>query len=242
MKLFEDFSKKVKNREGRFYSGIKDIALHILNFRLPLFWPVSLLYKALYFTHIFIRETIIIILKIFYFEPMFRSICGRVGRNLRLNKLPYVVGDGIIGVGNDAYISGRISVGFNDKFAEKPQLIIGDNVFIGHLCSFSIAKRIEIGNHCYISSSVKLFDNDGHPLCPLERKEGKAVNIEDVKQIKLCDNVWIGVSSIILKGVTIGENSIVAAGSVVTKDVPADCIVAGNPASVVKCLGQNSGK
>jgi len=52
--------------------------------------------------------------------------------------------------------------------------------------------------------------------------------------VKICDNVWIGMNAVILKGVTIGENSVVAAGSVVTKSVEPNTIVAGNPAQVVK--------
>ena len=60
-----------------------------------------------------------------------------------------------------------------------------------------------------------------------------APNLE-TRPVKIADNVWIGMNAIILKGVTIGENSVVAAGAVVTKSVPANTVVAGNPAVVVK--------
>ena len=58
--------------------------------------------------------------------------------------------------------------------------------------------------------------------------------------VKICDNVWIGMNAIILKGVTIGENSVVAAGAVVTKSVPANVVVAGNPAVVIKKLSDEA--
>ncbi len=240
MRIYEDFSKKVKNRENGFYSSVKDAALFIYNFHIPLFWPVTLFYKALYLSHIFIRETVILILKILYFEPMFRSRCVRAGKNLRMSKLPYIVGDGLIEIGMNANLSGRISIGFNNRMGEPPRLVIGDNVFIGHLSSFGIARRIEIGKNCYISSSVRIFDNDGHPVKAAERKAGRPVSIEDVKPVKLCDNVWIGTDSIILKGVTIGENAVVGAGSVVVKDVPANSVVAGNPAGIIKVLNTDA--
>ncbi|MFD0830617.1 acyltransferase [Mucilaginibacter boryungensis] len=67
---------------------------------------------------------------------------------------------------------------------------------------------------------------------------GKNWDVVKTKPIKICSDAWIGMNCIILKGVTIGEGAIVAAGSVVTKDVPAWTVVAGNPAKVVKTLTQ----
>ena len=80
-----------------------------------------------------------------------------------------------------------------------------------------------------IARGVKIYDTDYHKI--LDR-DGNVLN-ED-KDIIINNHVWIGVNAIILKGVTIGEGSIVAAGAVVTKDVPAGCLVAGNPAKVIR--------
>jgi acetyltransferase-like isoleucine patch superfamily enzyme len=71
----------------------------------------------------------------------------------------------------------------------------------------------------------------GHPLDPSERRRGVVH-----QPITLKKNVWIGTAATILAGVTVGENSVVAAGAVVTKDVPPNCLVAGVPARVVKNL------
>jgi len=106
-------------------------------------------------------------------------------------------------------------------------------------------ERIEIGSSCLISWNVGMADSDFHPLDPAQRlidAQALAPYYKDrpprpklkTAPVIISDNVWIGMSATILKGVTIGENSVVAAGSVVTKPVPANVVVAGNPAVIVK--------
>jgi acetyltransferase-like isoleucine patch superfamily enzyme len=104
---------------------------------------------------------------------------------------------------------------------------------------------VEIGSHCLISWGVGIADSDFHPLEPAQRlidSQALAPFFKDrpprpklkTAPVKIGDNVWIGMNAVILKGVTIGENSVVAAGAVVTKSFPANTIVAGNPAVAVK--------
>jgi acetyltransferase-like isoleucine patch superfamily enzyme len=106
-------------------------------------------------------------------------------------------------------------------------------------------ERIEIGSHCLVSWNVGIADSDFHPLEPAQRlvdAEALAPFFKDrpprpklhTAPVLIADNVWIGMNATILKGVSIGENSVVAAGSVVTKSVPPNSVVAGNPAVVVK--------
>jgi acetyltransferase-like isoleucine patch superfamily enzyme len=106
-------------------------------------------------------------------------------------------------------------------------------------------ERIEIGAHCLISWNVGIADSDFHPLEPAQRlidahalapfyKDRPPRPKLETRPVKIADNVWIGMNAIILKGVTIGENSVVAAGAVVVKSVPPNTVVAGNPAVVVK--------
>lgn len=107
-------------------------------------------------------------------------------------------------------------------------------------------EEIIIGNYCLISWNVGIADSDFHPLDPISRKRdcmglnpytsmGPRPKIP-TKPVKVGDNVWIGMNAIVLKGVTIGENSVVGAGAVITRDVPPNVIVAGNPAKVVRQL------
>lgn len=104
---------------------------------------------------------------------------------------------------------------------------IGKNIFINHACSFLDLGGITIEDNVLIGPKVNLI-SENHPIDPTQRKSliGKPILIKK--------NAWIGAAATILPGITVGENSIVAAGAIVTKDVPDNCIVAGNPARIMK--------
>lgn len=104
---------------------------------------------------------------------------------------------------------------------------IGKNVFINFNCTLLDLGGITIDDGVLIAPNVSLL-TEGHPIAPEKRHE------LNVAPIHIKENAWIGANAIVLKGLTIGKNSIVAAGSVVQRDVPDNCIVAGNPAKVVK--------
>ncbi len=91
---------------------------------------------------------------------------------------------------------------------------------------------VTIGNHVKIGACVLITDTDAHPLDYMSRR----ATSEGTKSapIVIEDDAWVGAHSIILKGVTIGARSIVGAGSVVTKSIPADCVAAGNPCRVIR--------
>jgi acetyltransferase-like isoleucine patch superfamily enzyme len=137
-------------------------------------------------------------------------------------------------------------------------LKIGNGCIIGSDFRLYCKDNIELGNRVLISWNVFITDYDGHPIDPDERftqmlymDHAFFPNVEREKvpdeiahykpsyltsPVVIGDNVWIGANVIILKGVHIGSGSVVAAGAVVTKDVPARCVVAGNPAKIVKEL------
>ncbi|WP_323702997.1 sugar O-acetyltransferase [Mammaliicoccus sp. Dog046] len=106
---------------------------------------------------------------------------------------------------------------------------IGDYFFANMDCIFLDVNEINIGHHVMFGPRVCLY-TAGHPTDPTIRNEllefGLPITIED--------NVWVGGNAVILPGVTIGKNAIVASGAVVTKDVPPNTIVGGNPAKVIK--------
>ncbi|MEZ5070402.1 MAG: DapH/DapD/GlmU-related protein [Bacteroidales bacterium] len=106
---------------------------------------------------------------------------------------------------------------------------IGRNVFINHGCSFLDLGGITIEDHVLIGPGVHIA-SEGHPLDPLKRQ------ILDVAPVRIKQNVWIGAQATILAGVTVGENAVVAAGAVVTKDVPDNAVVAGVPARIVRSV------
>jgi acetyltransferase-like isoleucine patch superfamily enzyme len=94
------------------------------------------------------------------------------------------------------------------------------------------AERIEIGNRVLIGTNVTIVDTDFHPLSWQERQQD--INRGKYRPVIIEDDVFIGMNSLILKGVRVGRGSVIGAGSVVTKDVPENVVVAGNPAQVVR--------
>lgn len=104
---------------------------------------------------------------------------------------------------------------------------LGKNVFINHACSFLDMGGITIEDDVLIGPKVNLI-TENHPLDPLERRS------LITKPIVIKRKVWIGAGATILPGVTIGENAVVAAGAVVSKDVPANTVVGGIPAKFIK--------
>jgi acetyltransferase-like isoleucine patch superfamily enzyme len=162
---------------------------------------------------------------------------AQIFRHLRNKKA------GAVTIGNhvSCYAGCSFAVGANG------QCTIGDFTLLNGALIMA-EDKIEIGSHCLISWNVGIADSDFHPLDPAQRLiEAQALapffkgrpprpKLKTLP-VKIADNVWIGMNAVILKGVTIGENSVVAAGSVVTKSVPPDTVVAGNPAVVVKKFG-----
>lgn len=111
------------------------------------------------------------------------------------------------------------------------RLIIGNHVGISG-CTISASKSIEIGNHVLIGSGCLITDSDAHPVDPSLRRSGESFAVGR-KPIRIEDDVFIGARVIILKGVTIGQGSVIGAGAVVSSDVPPYCIAAGNPAKII---------
>ena len=131
----------------------------------------------------------------------------------------------IIGTAIDA--STIIFVPFYTNFGRF--ITIGKNVFINHACSFLDMGGITIEDNVLIGPKVNLI-TENHALNPNDRKTLIC------KPIVIKRNAWIGAAATILPGVTIGENAVVAAGAVVTNDVPANIVVGGVPAKIIKTI------
>ncbi len=108
-------------------------------------------------------------------------------------------------------------------------IFLGDNVYMNFGCIILDVARVTFGSNVFLGPNVQIYAAT-HPLLAEDRNKG----LESGKPITIGDNVWIGGSAILCPGVMIGEGSVVGAGAVVTKDVPARVVVAGNPARVIK--------
>ena len=113
-----------------------------------------------------------------------------------------------------------------------PDISVGRNVFVNQNCTFYDLGGLDIGDDVLIGPNVSLITS-GHPLEPSRRR---AFTI--AKPIVIERNVWIAAGATIIGGVTVGENSVVAAGSVVTKSVPPNMLVGGNPARVIRSIAE----
>ncbi|WP_255607577.1 sugar O-acetyltransferase [Pedobacter polysacchareus] len=130
-------------------------------------------------------------------------------------------------LGSDVEESTTVFIPFYTNFGRFTK--IGKNVFINHACSFLDMGGITIEDEVLIGPRVNLV-TEHHPLEPTDRRALVT------KPILIKRNAWIGAGATILPGVTIGENSVVAAGAVVSKDVPDHVVVAGIPAKIIKSI------
>jgi maltose O-acetyltransferase len=106
---------------------------------------------------------------------------------------------------------------------------IGDHVFLNYMCTILDNNDVRIGNHVMIGPNVQIY-TAAHDIQAETRNQGWEV----AKAIEIEENVWIGGGAILLPGVNIGRKSVVGAGSVVSRNVPANTVVAGNPARVIR--------
>ncbi|MGE7883259.1 maltose acetyltransferase domain-containing protein [Bacillus sp. NPDC094077] len=106
---------------------------------------------------------------------------------------------------------------------------VGENFYANFDCTILDVCRVDIGVNCMLAPGVHIYTAT-HPLDPVERISGS----EYGKPVTIGDNVWIGGRAIINPGVTIGHNAVIASGAVVTKDVPDNVVVGGNPAKIIK--------
>lgn len=153
-------------------------------------------------------------------------------------------GGGIVDIGENNLLMCTINI-------EGPlgRIKIANNTFIGGGTQLNSMSSISIGSHVLIAGNCTIQDHNSHSISYLERRGdvdlsisrflGKPKIYKDFSKVKtkdvfIDDDVWIGQNSIILKGVRIGKQAIIGAGSVVTKDVPENAVVAGNPAAVIR--------
>jgi serine acetyltransferase len=201
---------------------------------LPIPRVMARVWLSLYLT---IRTAWHFCLRICIAEPLFKAYCREYGKGLHTDiYVHWIQGRGDLVVGDDVLIDGKSTFNFASRFEQRPRLTIGNRTHIGHGCTITVARRVTIGNHCQIAEGVWIFDSNGHPSEPVRRLADEPPSPESIKPVTICDNVWIGGRSIIHPGVTIGEGSVVSAGSVVMTDVPPNTIVAGNPARRVAAL------
>ncbi len=202
---------------------------------------IPVLFKLLYIIHIVLKQTISDMFRIFYYTPLFKSRVKNNPRQLYLyGGLPVVIGSLDITMGDKVRLAAMTTISGRAVGENIPQLLIGDNVGIAWRTSISVGKTITIGNNVRIAGDCYLAGYPGHPVNAKLRALGKPDEDRQVGDITLEDDVWLATGVKVMPGVTIGRGTIVAAGSVVTKNLPSFVLAAGVPARVVKSIeGEN---
>lgn len=231
MAMIATFMAKVRRQEPGIYRTVYRLGKTVRGLRLPAIRPLG----AVLFHARSVWGFVWRLLKTrLVSEQMLRYRC-HVGRRVLMDgDMPLVYGDGEIRIGDDAVISNRNTWIVGLKVFDDAKLEIGDRVTLGYMNVISVAKSVRIGSDCLFAGEVKILDNNSHSLDFELRREHAALEPDDVAPVVIENDVWIGTNCIVLKGVTIGQGAVIAAGAVVTKDVPPFTVAAGNPARVIK--------
>jgi maltose O-acetyltransferase len=167
-------------------------------------------------------------------KPIHRKIV--VGKGVVFHVPVRGGGEGTIQIGDNTNLglrlSGRLGSGAILLQARtlESEITIGENSWLNNNTGLCAVQSIRIGNQCRIGELVAIMDADFHEIDPALRNRG----VGTVKPVTIGNNVWIGSRAMILKGANIGDNSVIAAMSVVTSNIPANCVAAGVPARVIR--------
>ena len=167
-----------------------------------------------------------------------RRFLSRSGRRLVLDGLAFIAPGVMLEIGRRGRVElGRWSwIGHGTKVrCHEGVISIGAKTVLGQECTISAYQRVSIGRECMIADRAMLIDFD-HNFDDVERP----IRVQGISkgEVRVGHNVWLGYGSCVLCGVTIGDNAVVGAGAVVTRDVPANAVVAGVPARVIRMREQ----
>lgn len=167
-----------------------------------------------------------------------------LGDKVVISKEAKISGNGKVSLGNNTWMYGMINTFPHNNDCS---VTIGSDCYIGDHTRIWVGKQVVIGDRVLIAHNVNIFDTTTHPIdkyirykhecevkaCGMPKKQYETIY---ESPIIIEDDVWIGCNAIVMRGVRVGTGAIISAGSVVTKDVPPNTMVAGNPAVVIKEL------
>jgi acetyltransferase-like isoleucine patch superfamily enzyme len=231
---------RIRRAETPGYAKLKRIIVILLRVHIPIPQVTKPFLRTVYACHWSVARTFQRFWVFFYYEPLFRSRCDKVGKRLFLWSLPDVRGHTHIEIGDDVSISGKIGI-TSGRTHEHPRLVIGNKVTIGSNVGFVVNEEVVIEDGARVASDCSIRDSDSHPLDFRYRLAGAAAFKAEIKPVRICRNAWIGMGCTVCKGVTIGEGAIIGSRSVVMTDIPPYARAVGNPARVLMNPGPPKG-
>jgi len=177
------------------------------------------------------------VLRGYYYKIKYRLINRRVsiGRNFKVIRGFSAKGPGRVIIGDNVLADGTMHKVTPWTYNKDATIVIGNNVFLNGT-RFGCTKRIEVGDNC-ILADCRILDTDFHSVYPDKRNDPNYIKCSP---IEIGKNVWIGLGCVVLRGVTIGDNSTISALSVVYNDVPEYSCYGGNPAVLIKNIPRNA--
>lgn len=224
-----EFVLRVRRRESPFYDRLYRMGQSVRRFELP---EMRFLYKVLYHERAVRLALWRNVVRTVYHQPVFKARCDEVGKGLYVyGGIPQVMGHLRLILGERVIISG-VTTFVGSKLVDAPTLEVGDGSHIGYQVTITVGPRVTIGKHVMVANRCTILGADMHPLDPIRRRS-EPEPLSSLRPLTIEDDVYIATGSTVYKGVTIGRAAVVAAGSVVTKNVPPYTVVAGNPARVI---------
>lgn len=238
MNTLQTFKQWVKTQNHPLARAIRLSHQRSRHFEIP---ALRCLYLPLRLLHASVNQLWSTLTRVLYWTPMFKT---RLSRSTdypgdRLNLfcgMPQVLGALNVKVGSDCRISGQTTFSGRWSSRETPLLQIGNNVGISWQTTIAVGSKVILKDNVRMGGRVFLAGYPGHPIDPVQRAKGLPDKDDQVGDIILEEDVWLGSGVTVTRGVTIGRGTIVAAGSIVTHDLPSYVIAAGYPAKVVRKL------
>lgn len=195
-------------------------------------------HHALYSGHKLMTGLIGSAARVFYWTPMFRSRLSGSHRRLHIagGGMPLISGPVEVSMGDACRISSAMTISGRSASRPAPRLEIGNNVGIGWQTTIAVGRRVVLEDNVRIAGRAFLVGYPGHPLDPVARAAGMPDTDDQIGDIVLRRDVWLGTGCTVSAGVEIGEGTVVASGSVVTKSLPAGVLAGGIPARVIRPL------
>ena len=232
--MLNNIKSWLKNNDSILARKLFSFLKGVRQFEFPL---IRVLHSPLYHLHKIFTGIISATARIFYWTPLFKSRLKNKPKGLYLySGMPLLLGPLSIQIGNNCRISGHSTISGRFSKNIKPALVIGDNVGISWQNEIFVGDRIEIGNNVRLAVKVRLVGYPGHPVDPVDRARGQPDSDDQVGNIIIEDDVWLTAGVTVMGGVRIGAGTIVATGSVVTKDLPSGVLAGGIPAKVIRPL------
>jgi acetyltransferase-like isoleucine patch superfamily enzyme len=223
---------KIKQSDSSYVETLKVVYRFFHVFAFP---TVKAIHGTLYNVHKILAEGVEWIMRAMYWTPLFQSQLVTPARKLFLyTGMPQILGPLKISIGEGARISGHTTFTARSHGNGEKQLIIGKNVGIGWQTTIAVGGKVTLGDNVRVAGRSFLAGYPGHPIDPEMRAQGLPDTEDQIGNITLENDVWLGTGAFVMAGVTIGRGSVIAAGSVVTKDIPPMVVAAGVPAKVIK--------